>query len=127
MICVRAPALSAAGTVHPLLVVAPRVAPSGRRLVPASMRSECLHHAAVVASFRVVWVAPLDVMLPAPPTLPLWLTSHGPLPVALTLPVAIALLPRLAGLRPPRIACIAGQAWPAARVRLNASWRVSMV
>ena len=92
----RAPALSGAGTVHALLVVAPRVAPSGRHLVLAIMRSERLH-AAIDASLReVVGTPPLAVMLPCPAMRPLQLTSPDPLSVAfalaLTIPFAIALL-----------------------------------
>lgn len=49
-------------------------------------------------------------MLPAPPTLPPWLTSHDLLSAALALPVAVALtLFRLAWWRLPRSAGITGQ------------------
>ena len=71
MICVRAPALSAVDTVHALVVVATKVAPTGGRVAAASMRFERMHHSAIVAPLRAVWVAPLVVTLPAPPTLPL--------------------------------------------------------
>ena len=71
VICVRAPAFSAAGNVHVLLVVAPRDAPRGRCLVPVSTRSAC-PHAVIGASLREdVGAPPLAVMLPCPATRPL--------------------------------------------------------
>ncbi len=89
VICVREPALSDAGTVNTLLVLAPRVAPSGRRFVPASMRSECLH-AGVDASIREdVGTPPLAVMLPCPAMRPLQLTIPCPLSVALALALTL--------------------------------------
>ena len=66
MICLQAPTLSATSTVHTLLVVALMVALCGRRLAPATMRSECLH-AVIDAYLREgVGTPPLAVMLPCP-------------------------------------------------------------
>ena len=114
---------------HALLVVAQRVAPSGRRLVPARLRSGRLD-AMIDASLREdVGTPPLAVMLLRPAMRPLQLTSPDPLSVAIAPGVTIALLPyeRLAGWRPPRSACIADEAWPFARVRLSTRRRVPIV
>ncbi len=133
VICMRATALSAFGIVHALLVVAPRVAPRGRRLMPASTRSKCLH-AVIGASLREdVLTPPLAVALPCPVMRPLELTypdSHSvALALALRLSVAVALLPshRVAGWFSPRSAYNAGQALPAASVRRNARWQETIV
>ncbi len=93
VICLRAPALSATDTANAILVVETRVAPNGDggRVAVASMCAERMHLAVVVAPLR--WVPPLVVLLAVPPTLPLWLTSRDPLPVALALQVAAALVP----------------------------------
>ncbi len=88
------------------------------------MRSECLQYNVIDATLRKNVGTPLlAVMLSRTAMRSLQLTSpdslSASLALELTLPVAIALLPsrELARWRPPRRACIAGQTWPAARVR----------